>query len=85
MEAFIKQFKRDIILCSEDYWRLEKETREPVYTCENLILEQNQIIYSYYRLDDNEKAGIIYSSKDEFLKADINNIIRKCNEVIYYN
>lgn len=85
MEEFIKQFKRDIILYSEDYWCLENETHVPVYTCENLILEQDQIIYSYYKLEDNEKAGIIYDSKDEFLKADINSIIQKCNEVIYYN
>lgn len=84
MEEFIKQFKRDLILYANDYWDLEKETQEPIYMCENLIYERGNIIYSFQNLEGHS-VGIICDSKESFLKSDIEDIIHKCNEIIYYN
>lgn len=82
-EEFVKEFKRDLIIYSPDYWKSEFESFEDTYSCETLRLEKNIILYSYSQ--ENRLASGIFGNIPNFLRMPVKDILNRANAFVYYN
>lgn len=79
MREAIKEMKLCII---NDYGYMDIEFNENGIDM-GLIYEDGKIIYYVYKEGDID-GTIIYSTKEEFLKSKINDIIKRINEAYFY-
>lgn len=71
-EEFIKEFKRNLIIYSPDYWESEFGSCEDTYSCEILKLERNTILYAY--LQGDRTAAGIFGKIPNFLRMPVKDI-----------